>query len=115
MTYSSSLAANRQRFNAKSQNITGFKEKYQTIGPVSNTIILLVLICVLGLLYLSQATKTNAYSYQLNDLKEQKAVLESERSQLEIDSARLKSMARVKNGEAVRDFVSVAPTAVVRE
>jgi hypothetical protein len=114
MTYSSSLAASRQRFASRNQNTTSFNSKAQAIGPVSNTIMLIVLACLLGLLYLTQVTKTNAYSYQLNDLREQQAVLETERSQLEVDSARLQALERVKNSETVKDFVTIAPSATLQ-
>jgi hypothetical protein len=114
MTYSSSLAASRQRYAARNQNTTSFKGKTQAIGPVSNTIMLIVLACLLGLLYLTQVTKTNAYSYEINTLREQQSALETEQSQLEVDSARLQALERVKNSEAVKDFVSVAPSATLQ-
>jgi hypothetical protein len=114
MTYSSSIAAGRQRYAGRNQNTTSFKGKAQAIGPVSNTIMLIVLTCLLGLLYLAQVTKTNAYSYQLNDLREQQVVLESERDQLEVDSARLQALERVKNSKTAKNFVSAAPAATLQ-
>lgn len=112
MTYSSSLAVGRsQRFAAKNQNTTTFRGREKAIGPVSNTIILIVMACLLGLLYLTQVTKTNAFSYRLNDLREQQTSLKSERDQLEVDSARLQALSRVKNSQVAKDMVSVAPSA----
>ena len=68
MTYSSSLALGRQRFAGKNQNTTSFRSQEKTIGPISNTVILIVLACLLGLLYLTQVTKTNAHGYKINAL-----------------------------------------------
>lgn len=115
MTYSSSLAAGRQRYATRSQNTTSFKARSKAIGPVSNTIILIVLICLVGLLYLTQVTKTNAYSYRINDLKQQQAALRTEHDQLTIDAARLQAQERIKNSEVAATLVSVAPAATIQD
>ena len=113
MTYSSSLAAGRQRYAARSQNTTTLREKGKAVGPVSNTIILIVLACLVGLLYLTQVTKTNAYSYRIDDLKSQHESLKSENDQLTIDSARLQAQERVKNSDVANNMVTVAPAAAL--
>jgi hypothetical protein len=114
MTYSSSLAVGRQRFASRNQNTTSFRERKQAIGPVSNTIMLVVLACLLGLLYLTQVTKTNAYSYRINALKEQQASLKAEHDQLVIDSARAQALDRVKNSAANKNLVTVAPSSTIQ-
>lgn len=114
MTYSSSLAMSRQRYAGRNQNTTTFKSKEQTIGPVSNTVMLIILACLLGLLYLTQVTKTNAFSYRINDLKEKQTTLQAEHDQLVIDSARLQSLERVKNSQTAQKLVSATPTATIQ-
>lgn len=114
MTYSSSLAMGRQRYGTRNQNTTSFRERGKAVGPVSNTIILIVLACLVGLLYLTQVTKTNAYSYRINDLKQQQATLEAEHDQLTIDSARLQAQKRVKDSSVAKNLVTVAPAATIQ-
>jgi hypothetical protein len=114
MTYSSSLAVGRQRFATRNQNTTSFQAQDRRVGPVSNTIILIVLACLVGLLYLTQVTKTNAYSYQINDLKDQQVGLKAEHDQLAIDSARLQAQERIKTSDEAKKLVSVAPAGVVQ-
>jgi hypothetical protein len=114
MTYSSSVAMSRQRYAARNQNTTTFRVPGAALGPVSNTIMLIVLACLLGLLYLTQVTKTNAFSYRINDLKEQQNSLKAEHDQLVIDSARLQSLERVKNSAAAKSLVSVAPSGTIQ-
>lgn len=114
MTYSSTLAANRQRFSARQQNSTRITVREQTIGPVSNTILLIVMACFLGLLYLTQVTKTNTLSYQLNDLKTQESVLKTERNDLEVAAARLQSLERARSSQVANGLVSVNPSGTVR-
>jgi hypothetical protein len=104
----------RQRFANRNQNTTNFRVKDKAIGPVSNTIMLIILACLLGLLYLTQVTKTNAFSYRLNDLRKQQASLKTEHDQLEVDSARLQALERVKNSDVAKNMVSIAPAATIQ-
>ena len=114
MTYSSSMAVNRQRFSTRNQNTTSFREGKGKIGPISNTIILIVLACLLGLLYLTQVTKTNAYSYQINNLQTQQSQLQSDHNQLEVNAARLQSVERVAASSVNQQLVPVSPTATAK-
>ena len=114
MTYSSSLALGRQRFAQRNQNVTGFQTGERVLGPISNTIILIVLACLLGLLYLTQVTKTNAYSYKINALSQQQSQLQQEHNDLEVASARLQALNRVKSSAVAKSLVSIAPTASVQ-
>lgn len=114
MTYSSSLAMGRQRFAARNQNSTSFRAKEKTLGPVSNTIMLIILACLLGLLYLTQVTKTNALGYQISELKQEHSSLKTEHDELQVASARLQALERVKNSDAAKKLVSAAPSATVQ-
>lgn len=114
MTYSSTLAVNRQRFSTRQQNSTRLSAGEKTLGPVSNTIMLIVMACLLGLLYLTQVTKTNTLSYQLNDLKTQENTLKNERNDLEVSAARLQSLERARTAKANESLVSVSPSGTVR-
>jgi hypothetical protein len=114
MTYSSSLALGRNRFSGRNQNTTSFKAQERTLGPISNTVMLIVLACVLGLLYLTQVTKTNAYGYKINELQKQQASLQTEHDELEVASARLQSLERVKNSQVAQNLVSVSSSGTVQ-
>ena len=114
MTYSSSLAMNRTRFSGRNQNSVSFQAQTRVLGPISNTIILIVLACLLGLLYLTQVTKTNAFGYQINALQQQQTQLKTQHDDLEVASARMQSLDRTQNSGVAKNMVSVAPTATVR-
>jgi len=130
MTYSSSLALSRQRLASRStrsnantgprawgknQNTASFRENEARLGPVSNTIMLIILACLFGLLYLTQVTKTNKYSYEINGLQTQAEKLKGEQAELEVASARLQALERAKNSEANKSLVTVAPTATLQD
>ena len=114
MTYSSSLAMSRQRFANKNQNTTNFRAQESVIGPVSNTIMLIILACLLGLLYLTQVTKTNSFSYKISALQKQQTELKSQNADLEVASARLQALDRVKNSEVAKNLASVSPTTTLQ-
>lgn len=105
---------NRSRYQARQQNSVSFKVQARTLGPVSNTITLIVLACLLGLLYLTQVTKTNAYGYQINSLQQTQASLKSQHDDLEVASARLQSLSRAQNSPVAKNLVSVAPSTTVQ-
>ena len=114
MTYSSSLAMNRSRFAGRNQNTVSQKSRVRTIGPISNTIILIVLACLLGLLYLTQVTKTNAYGYQINNLQEQQSALKDQQENLQVASAQLQSLSRVQNSSVAKTMTPLTPSATVQ-
>src|SRR3989344_4812464 len=84
MTYSSSVAASKQGYARRGQNAVSFVAATRTLGPISNTIILIVLACLIGLLYLTQVTKTNSYGYTINSLQQQQSELKDQKANLEV-------------------------------
>ncbi len=114
MTYSSSMATSRQRFVVRNQNSVSFRSTDRRLGPITNTVALIILACLLGLLYLTQVTKTNAFGYSIDKLEQQQTQLKTEHDNLEVASARLQSLDRVQASEPAQNLVSVAPSAVVK-
>jgi hypothetical protein len=115
MTYSSSLALGRKSAGLnRNQNTASFRARERALGPVSNTVILIVLACILGLLYLTQVTKTNAYGYKINSLQQQQSQLAEEHDDLEVASARLQSVDRVASSSVAKDMVAVTPSGTVK-
>jgi cell division protein FtsL len=114
MTYSSAISSSRQKYSTRNQNITTFRDKSRTIGPISNTIILIVLACLLGLLYLTQVTKTNTFSYQINSLEEQQTQLQTQHDQLEVDSAQLQSVERVASSPVSQQLPSITASTSIQ-
>jgi hypothetical protein len=114
MTYSSSVAASRRGYVRRNQNSVSFAASARTLGPISNTIILIVLACLVGLLYLTQVTKTNGYGYTINNLEQQQSKLKDQKANLEVSAARLQSLQRVSASNVAKNLVSVAPSGVVQ-
>ncbi len=108
------MALGRQQVVARGRNSVSFRPKDTRLGPVSNTIVLIVLACLLGLLYLTQVTKTNAYGYSINTLQHEQTALQSERDDLAAASARLQSLDTAKNSAEAKALVAVAPSGTVQ-
>lgn len=105
----------RRSYARRNQNTVSFTAQTRTLGPISNTIILIVLACLIGLLYLTQVTKTNSYGYTINSLQQQQNQLRSQKTDLEVAAARLKSLDRVAGSPVAKNMVSVAPTSAIAQ
>ena len=115
MTYSSTASVNRQRFSTRGQNAVSFKSEDKRLGPISNAIVLLVMVCLIGLVYLTQVTKTNSFSYEIDRLEQQQSQLKEEQKNLELTAARLQSIESERVAKASEGLVSVAPSGTITE
>lgn len=80
------------------------------LGPISHTVLIAIMLCILGLIYLTQITKTSAYGYQINDLKNKQEKLVTEKRDLEVESARLQALERVKNSDVAKAMTKPTET-----
>jgi hypothetical protein len=106
---------NRRQYARRNQNAVSFVARNKTLGPVSNTIILIILGCLIGLLYLTQVTRTNIYGYTINSLQEQQLNLQNERDNLVVNAARLQSLDRVTGSDVAKSLVSATPAGTVSQ
>ena len=97
----SSRSAYPERQWRRNQNTARFMPASK-LGPVAHTVIIALMIAVLGLIYLTQVTKTSFFGYQLNERQTQLDTLAVERQNLEIENARLQALERVKNSDVAR-------------
>ena len=67
------------------------------IGPISLRFITLALLAIAALFYLSQSTQASTFKYKIMDLEDQKKKAQTDVNQLELESARLKSLNEIKN------------------
>lgn len=96
----------------RNQNTVAF-EYSAKLGPVSHTIIIAMMVAVLGMIYLTQITKTSTYGYQIDKLNAQQSELVAKKSELEVESARLKSLQKIQTSEVARNLSSPASTEYV--
>lgn len=98
----------------RNQNTVRLQADSRQLGPVAHTVIVAILLCVMGLMYLAQVNKTNAYTYPINELETKKSALLSEQQQLRVEAARLAALDTVKNSSVARAMTAPASTERIR-
>lgn len=106
MSYSSSqFTTRRQQSWGRNQNITRYKSAVK-LGPVAHTVLVALMITVLGLIYLTQATKATGYSYEIDRIDRKISDLSVQKDDLEIENARLTSLDSIKNSPVAREMTA---------
>jgi cell division protein FtsL len=93
----------------RNQNTVRFKAPVG-LGPVTHTVLIALMLAVLGLVYLTQITKTSTFGYQLNDLTTKQEQLASENSDLQVETARLQALERVQQSNVAKAMTTPAST-----
>lgn len=93
----------------RNQNTVTFAPS-ATLGPVAHTVLVALMIAVLGLIYLTQVTKTSTYGYQLDSLETKRGTLLAERQDLENENARLQALERIKTSSVAASMSEPAST-----
>lgn len=104
----------RQQNWSRNQNTTRFVSSIK-LGPVAHTVLVALMIAVLGLIYLTQATRATSYDYESSKIDSQIATLNDQKSDLQIENARLTALETVKNSSVAREMTTPASTAYVQQ
>jgi len=99
----------RQQNWSRNQNTTRFVSSVK-LGPVAHTVIVALMITVLGLIYLTQATRATSYDYESQKIDSQIAELNEQKSDLQIENARLTALETVKNSSVAREMTTPVST-----
>jgi hypothetical protein len=105
----STFGTRNERMWRRNQNTVAFVPS-ATLGPVAHTVLVALMIAVLGLIYLTQVTKTSTYGYQLDSLETKRTELLAERQDLENENARLQALERVKNSSVAATMTEPVST-----
>lgn len=108
------FTSRRQQNWSRNQNTVAFISTVK-LGPVAHTVFVALMITVLGLIYLTQATKATSYDYQSEKIDSQIADLNTKKSDLEIENARLTALETIKNSSVAREMTVPASTQYVQE
>lgn len=109
-TFSSTRGNNWNR----NQNTTRFASNVK-LGPVTHTVFVALMITVLGLIYLTQATRATSYDYEAQKIDSQIADLTTKKTDLEVENARLTALDNVQNSSVARQMTPPAETNYIRE
>jgi cell division protein FtsL len=107
------FVSRRQQNWSRNQNTVAFVSAIK-LGPVTHTVLIALLITVLGLIYLTQATKATGYDYATQKIDSQIAELNIQKSDLEVENARLTSLETIKNSDVAATMTTPISTDYIR-
>jgi len=102
----------RQQNWSRNQNTTRFVSAVK-LGPVTHTILIALMISVLGLIYLTQATRATSYDYASRDIANQISDLNKQKNDLQIENAKLTALETTKNSAVAREMTTPVSTEFV--
>ncbi len=102
----------RQQNWSRNQNTTRFISSVK-LGPVAHTVLVALMIIVLGLIYVTQATRTSGYDYAAQAIDSKIAELNEQKGELEIENARLTALETIKNSTVAKEMTTPASTRYV--
>ncbi len=97
----------------RNQNTVAFASSVK-LGPVAHTVLIALMITVLGLIYLTQATRATSYDYEAQQVEKEIAELSIQKSDLEVENARLTSLETVSDSSVARSMVEPEAIEYVR-
>jgi len=107
-------SSRRQQQWNRNQNTVAFVSAVK-LGPVAHTVLIALMITVLGLIYLTQATRATGYDYQAQKIDDKIADLSTKKADLEVENARLTALETVQNSTVARTMTPPTSTDYVRE
>ena len=110
MSYQQNTYTSRRQQNwSRNQNTTRYVSAVK-LGPVAHTILVALMITVLGLIYLTQATQATSYDYESQRIDSQIADLNEQKADLEIENARLTALETIRNSSVAREMTTPVST-----
>lgn len=97
----------------RNQNTVAFVSSVK-LGPVAHTVLVALMITVLGLIYLTQATRATGYDYEAQKIDSQIAELTTKKSDLEVENARLTALENISESSVAREMTTPESTEYVR-
>ncbi len=98
----------------RNQNTVAFVSAVK-LGPVTHTVLVALMITVLGLIYLTQATRATGYDYEAQKIDSQIAELTTKKTDLEIENAKLTALDNISNTTVAKEMTTPKNTDYVRE
>lgn len=94
---------------SRNQNTVAFVSSVK-LGPVAHTALVALMITVLGLVYLTQATRATGFDYEAQKIDSQIADLSTKKSDLEVENARLTALETVQNSNVAKAMTTPSST-----
>lgn len=90
---------------SRNQNTTVFASTIK-LGPVTHTVLIALMITVLGLIYLTQATRATSYDYVSQKIDDRITTLASQKTDLEVENARLTAIETIQKSSVAANLTA---------
>lgn len=115
MSYQRTTTFNRrQQAWGRNQNNVAFSSNVK-LGPVTHTVLVALMITVLGLIYLTQATKATSYDYEAQAIDSKIADLTNTETDLQVENARLTALETVRHSSVAKAMTTADSTQYVNQ
>lgn len=116
MSYTRTVQFNSRRQGnwARNQNTVAFASAVK-LGPVTHTVLIALMITILGLIYLTQATRASGYDYTASEVQSKIIALTDRKKELEVDNARLAALRTVQDSSVAKSMVTPEDVTYVTE
>lgn len=92
-----------QKSWSRNQNTVAWMPSVK-LGPVAHTVLIALMITVLGLIYLTQATQATGYDYKVQEIDQKIAELSNVKTDLEVENARLTALETISGSNVAREM-----------
>lgn len=113
-TRTAQFNSRRQSNFARNQNTVAFASAVK-LGPITHTVMVALMITILGLIYLTQATRVSGYDYAANEVVGKISSLAEQKNDLEVENARLTALQSVKNSSVAKNMTTPTDVETVSE
>jgi len=116
MSYARTTQFNSRRQTnwSRNQNTVAFASAVK-LGPITHTVLVALMLTILGLIYLTQATRVSGYDYAANEVANKISNLTEQKNDLEVENARLTALQSVKNSSVAKNMATPTDTRSVSE
>lgn len=108
MSYHIATISQRQSLRRNRNYVKHSSSNTSALGPVANILFIAVMVSILGLIYLTQVTKTSSYGYEVDNLKNTRQELAKENQSLEVESARLQALETIRTSKVAKSLESIS-------
>ena len=116
MSYTRTVQFNSRRQSnwGRNQNTVAFASAVK-LGPITHTVLVALMITVLGLIYLTQATRVSGYDYTAAAISGEISSLTEQKNDLEVENARMTALQNVKNSSVAKAMTTPTDVQSVSE
>lgn len=84
------------------------------LGPVMHTILVALMVTIIGLVYLTQATRATSYDYAAQKIDDQISQLTVQKNDLEVENARITALENVQKSDVAKAMTAPDKTNFIK-